>query len=1680
MTRFNGIFEKYPNLDDFSSSPATSAPKRKRSNKKTSNKAKLPNTPSVSGGTVFSPLISANTVTEHGGSKTDATIVPDPALRTPATNTDIVMGSVNPLSAASNSTPTLRSKKAQKYSTSQLNHGSTSASSNRDVESRHPVLAQPTSVAAVEVPEGSANPFSVASVRTPTLRNKKALKNPTSSTNVASSSTPTVRNVEFDYVSEAHEEEESGDEDQASELDTIRAKFKTIYLTYWDSMAWPTFRDMFTAMYIDNSRLSSVEKLFHLVQKTKGEAKEIVQKSPLTNNGFAQAWSSLCDRYENKRILVNGQLKVLFNLPTVHFESSQGLKRLQRDINSCISVLKTYDIDVKSWDPIFVFLCSNRLPDSTLTLWEQTLSDKSSIPRWAELDKFLTNRYLTLEYVSEMRRGVPGSIHKENSSEGKSKPSKNFSSFQNKVSDPKCPLCPNEAHIIRKCPKFLRMNPDARSSEIKRQGLCLNCFSKTHSVKNCPSQHNCYTCNKQHNTLLHKIPVNSASSVPSTASNKASHSNLNPSSASFSRSEIQSTSNGAGNVQNFFSTNAQGVLLGTAMVQIVHNGVTYSARALFDSGSEEISRFWEVENLPRKNFLSPSDQFCEDLFKCTTTRAGDGRYIVRLPFKEANSNGVGLGHSRSSAMAQFLRNEARLMRTPELKEEYDRVVREYSELGHMHLVPSSSSSSRTNYYLPHHAVVKPDRASTKVRVVFNASSPSSSGLSLNDILHTGPILQSDLTMLILRWRFFRYVFNADIEKMYRQILVHPEDAKFQRILFRSTPNEEVQDFQLQTVTFGVNSAPYLAIRVLHQLADDILSELPRASDILRNFMYVDDVLGGAHSISLALSSIQELQSALKSAGFSLRKWTANVKDILTDIPSEHLLRKDFLEFEESSTAKMLGIRWDAHSDSFFFMAKPFSDSVTYTKRLLLSQIAKLFDPAGWLSPCVVLAKILMQRIWASGIDWDEILSQDIVSDWLRFQADFPSIDKIRIPRWVHFTPASTVQFHGFCDASESAYAAALYVRISSGASISTHLVYSKTKVAPLKTLSIPRLELCGAALLSEMIDSLLPLLDVPSYSIFCWTDSTIVLSWLAKPPCFWKTFVANRVSNIIQVVDSSKNPADLASRGVLPSDLVGNDLWWQGPHWLRDSSTTWCAGNVTVPDTTLERKSIQVNFAYFSEFDDVLARFSCFGKALRSLALVYRFISRTHPRHRSNSVPQSGPLTSDELNLARNRWIQVCQKAFYPNEYNALSAKRSIPASSCIRNLNPFLDSEGIIRSSGRLSSSPGLSFNEKHPIILPSNCHYSKLLVSFVHSVTLHGGNQLVLRIIRSQYWIPKVKNLIKVTINKCKACILYKHRCQRQLMAALPPERTEFSRPFTRTGLDFAGPFDIKTYNGRSCRITKGYVCVFVCFSTKAIHLEATSDLSTSTFLSAFHRFVSRRGSPLHLYSDNGTTFVGASKLLARNFLQAVREGVTAHYGLQQLTWHFIPPGAPHMGGLWEAGVKSFKAHFRKFAGTMKFTFEEFSTLLSRIEACLNSRPLSPISQDPTDLAALTPGHFLIGTPILVPVDPSVDISSISMLNRWEKLKAIHQTFCSRWKNEYLRELQKRNKWQTSEPNVTVDSLVAVIDDNLPPNAWRLGRISKVYMGSDGRVRVEDVVTQRGTITRPITKLVVISAQN
>ncbi|XP_051862317.1 uncharacterized protein LOC127565806 [Drosophila albomicans] len=1603
------------------------------------------------------------------------------------------------------------------------------------------------------------------------------------------------------------------DEMTTDELPTIQAKYDYCYILYeqWsaqlrcrlppcdtevfggDYTRWPTFRDLFTAIYIRNPRLSEVEKLFHLNSKTSGEAHAIVSKSPLTNEGFQSAWSSLTERFENKRLLVNSQLRILFNLPAIGQESGAAIQELQSTIQGCLTALEHSKINTENWDCIL------------------SIQNKSDVPTWADMNAFLLERYRTLEAIAEVSAStsaptVPRASRKE------APVAKQVNSFESRVTSKtqSCKLCSRENHPIRLCPRFLQMGINDRVNYIKQQKLCLNCFARGHILAECTSAHSCFTCKGRHHTLLHRVSPAPTVTTPIP-------------------SPIQSTSTQSANVQSFVAVNTQGVLLSTAVIHVCHLGVRYTARALIDSGSEAtflseklfkrlrmpytsvqarvsgltqavaaqprkfcqfligspvrpdlqieasayvlpqlagnlpscsvpqtllenlpsiqladpkfyessqidvllgadilpsillggshpnfcgtlsrqetifgwiltgpvsgsisksissfsarlsvertppleelLSKFWEVEDLPASP-AKESDLFCEANFNATTVRTSTGRYMVTLPFRDPGH--VDLGHSRATALAQFLRNESRLKRNDSLKEQYDSVIREYLDLGHMTQVPPSSSG---NYYLPHHAVLKPDSTTTKLRVVFNASSPTSNGKSLNDILHTGPILQSDLTIQILKWRFFQFVFNADITKMYRQILVDPNHTRFQRLLFR-TPDEKLCDFELNTVTFGVNCAPYLAIRVLHQLASDVRDRYPLASDIIANYMYVDDVLAGAHTKQAAVSAIDELRTALESAGFPLRKWTSNSKDVLRRIPKDHLLCADFLEIDEASVAKTLGIRWRATSDEFFFVTAEMVSKPSFSKREVLSQIAKLFDPAGWLAPVVIWAKIFMQEIWKQEIGWDDSLPADLTEQWTSFLRNYSSLQDIRIPRWTNYAPGAKIQFHGFCDASQSAYGAALYARVETAGQVSVSLLTAKTRVAPIKTVSLPRLELCGALLLAELSAALLPHFPTPDAETYLWTDSTIVLAWLDKQPCKWTTFVANRVAKIHSVngtwqhVRSEHNPADLASRGVSPQELLGSRLWWQGPEWLTHSPAQWPSPVIGL-DTELECRAVKVHAAQVL-CEDFLDRFSRFDRALRVFAYVRRFAQRC--RQPKVSFPET--LSSQELAEAQERLIVQAQNRVYAKECASLRSHNRLIGSSDILSLNPFLDKQGVLRSCGRVRASTSLSYDERHPIILPFGCVFSRLLVSFTHQVSLHGGNQLVMRLVRTKFWIPKLRNLVKTVISACKTCVIHRRKLQSQLMGDLPSARSTFSRPFTNSGVDFAGPFDVKSYVGRGCKITKGYVCVFVCFSTKAIHLEATTDLTAEKFLEAFSRFVARRGCPLHMYSDNGKTFVGASSILSKEFVESTRNLIVTTHSHQGLAWHFNPPGAPHMGGLWEAGVKSFKTHFYKTVSSVKHTFEELSTLLSKIEACLNSRPLTPMSEDVSDLAALTPGHFLIGGPLLSMAEPESREDVESIRNRWQRLKALHQHFCVRWKNEYLKELHKRNKWQSPSRDLQIGDMVVIREENIPPQEWRLGRVLTACPGADERVRVVDIQTCRGVFRRPVAKLVLL----
>ncbi|XP_011701528.1 PREDICTED: uncharacterized protein LOC105458144, partial [Wasmannia auropunctata] len=458
-----------------------------------------------------------------------------------------------------------------------------------------------------------------------------------------------------------------------------------------------------------------------------------------------------------------------------------------------------------------------------------------------------------------------------------------------------------------------------------------------------------------------------------------------------------------------------------------------------------LRNFWTLEEVPSISPLSTSEQECENHFVDNVRRQADGRYEVRLPFK---SDPTSLGDSRSLALSMLISTERRLSRDDNLRTKYLEFLEEYAQLGHL----SPSNSSPPAYYLPHHGVFKTHDANGKLRVVFNASSRTSSGLSLNDCLHVGPKLQSDLGMVLSRWRLFEFAFCADIVKMFRQISIHPDDRCWQRVLWRSSPSLAVEDLELNTVTYGTTSAPYLAIRTLLKLAEDEETNFPLGANALRHFSYVDDLLVGASSLSEALELQSQVTAILQSGRFPLSRWSAN--------------------HPELCPISETGIRWHTQTDTLTLRAfEPPSLTPTWTKRSILSEVARIFDPLGWFSPVVIKAKILLQQLWVAGLDWDEPVSEQHANTWLSLRESMGQLDTLHIPRWLG-SPGLKEGVHlvGFCDASQSAYAAAVYIGIGDPSSSNgLRLLMAKSKVAPIKPVTIPRLELCGALLLTKLL-----------------------------------------------------------------------------------------------------------------------------------------------------------------------------------------------------------------------------------------------------------------------------------------------------------------------------------------------------------------------------------------------------------------------------------------------------------------------------------------------------------------------------------------------------------------------------------------------------------------------------------
>lgn len=1115
--------------------------------------------------------------------------------------------------------------------------------------------------------------------------------------------------------------------------------------------------------------------------------------------------------------------------------------------------------------------------------------------------------------------------------------------------------------------------------------------------------------------------------------------------------------------------------------------------------SKRLHAFWEVESLGIVNEKSQSPEETEALrsFEQTITHK-DGRYQVELPWRPDRPD---LPNNIRVAKGRFEGLKRRLKMNVTLYTRYNDVIQDYLQQGICEDAPENTSAAEqpeaVKYYMPHHAVLREDKITTKLRVVFDASSHEEGSPSLNDCLLTGPNLNPNLLDVLIKFRLHQIAFTADITKAFLQIALAEKDRDAVRFLWLHGPpskncESEPRIMRMSRVVFGVSPSPFLLAATIRKHIKQFETEQPRAVEALRDSLYVDDFISSSCDLEEAFSVTTTAKEILSLAGMKLCKWVTNSPDLRvkwTKSGVEHTKETDI----SGNVLKVLGLVWRSQKDEFVFDLKGLLDILKgkeNTKRNVLQISARIFDPIGFLTPFTIRVKCLFQELWERGISWDEQLPPDLAEKWDQWCAELPRLHLVAIPRWyqIEIQPNSQViKLHVFCDASEKAYSAVAYLQgQNKEGEVVTSFVASKSRVAPLKKMTLPRLELMGALIGARLGNNLLKPLNMERNQLNMWTDSMIVLHWIRSAAQRWKPFVANRVTEIQSLTNpelwshctGKANPADLPTRGQSVENLIQSQLWWSGPASLLLTDEAEIIDEDCVADevnTELRSRfqtAVQLTSTEQAEPLLDLEKYSRLKTVLRITAWVKRFIANSH-----SSQKVQGELTSEELAAAETYWVKVTQEHSFRHELGQLKSGQTIKGDSKIKDLKPFLDENSLISVGGRLQHSD-FSFREQHPWVLPTNHRYSELLVQYCHERVMHSGVRDTLVQVRERYWVLKGRQLVKRILSHCYICRKLKVKPAQQVTAPLPRDRVTESPPFEVTGVDFAGPLYVKA-SGQS---KKAYIALFTCAVTRAVHLELVSDQTTENFLLALKRFIARRGLCRVIYSDNAKTFKRADQDL-RELWQSIRGSeLTSFFTDKGITWKFIVERAAWWGGFWERLVRSVKTCLKRVLGKASLNFEELTTILAEVEAVLNSRPLSYVNSDASEPQPLTPSHFLVGKRLtslppktMIPPSQATNLSREDMGRRWRYRQRILTSFWNRWQRDYLMDLKSAHKCETPTPTVLkVGDVVLIGEDRMPRQTWKMGRITELFLGRDGLIRSCTVRISTGTLLKRPVQLI------
>lgn len=1051
----------------------------------------------------------------------------------------------------------------------------------------------------------------------------------------------------------------------------------------------------------------------------------------------------------------------------------------------------------------------------------------------------------------------------------------------------------------------------------------------------------------------------------------------------------------------------------------------------------QLPQLWELETI---GISDPIEKVSNKVlaketlehFESSVKRQEDGRYEVAIPWLDGHPplpTGLDTAENRLRAVTKKLQRQNLLV-------PYDEVFQKWESEGIIEEVKEPADTLL--HYLPHRPVIREGKT-TKIRPVFDPSHKKPGEVSLNECLSVGPNLTEQVLPVLLRFRVGEDATTADIRQAFQMISVKEEDRDALRFLWwRDGSCTEYKIMRHARVPFGLACSPFLLnATVAHHIRLPVYNTAKYLDTVERmsKSFYVDDAVYSGKKAEVD-DFITQSQEIMIEGQFELRGWTRNSPD-------------------SDETKGVLGILWHVGKDEISFAVPEYDTSKPANKRSVLAVISKVYDPIGVTAPALIPPKILLQECWRRKLSWDEPLPEDLMNQFLSWVKHLHEMELLTIPRRCIDTELVHCSLHVMSDGSQHAYGACVYIRCESQYGVSLQLVAAKARVTPLSNNSIPRIELLGCGLgvrLSQAVqDALQPL------KCYYWTDSTVALAWIkCNEP--WNTFVGNRVKEIRQYTNSEdwqhvngchNQQADLLSRGC-NFQILSRSHWWEGPEWLLQPEPSWPASSTeSLPSEALVERRKTVASATNLEPEEgitavITTHCSSYKKAKRVCGWIFRFSHNA--RHKHSKL--TGDLSTEEVIVGERGLFKALQSEWPEREKIKLFSHLDVEE-----------DQDGVLRLRTKLIHGDDSDYFQR-PILLPEHA-ITKLMVAEAHLAVGHAGVATTITYLRQTYWIHRARKLARSVASACVVCKRFRAKHMTAKPSALPTDRIKIVKPFQVTGCDAAGPLFLKSGE-------KAYIILFTCAVFRAVHLELVLSLSADTFLQALRRFIARRGRCDVIRCDNGGNFVAASRALS----SLDWDKVQAFSSISKIKFIFNVPSAPWWTGFVERMVGVVKSVLKKSLGRALLTYQEMQTMLCEAESCVNSRPITYVSDDASELTPLTPAHF-------IQTIPCADVSDLDLIDsehpvkRFRYLQKVREGLAARFRDEYLAELVKSPQILEKRRDLQPGDVVLIGSDNVKRQSWPMARVVSLVKGKDGVVRTLQVRLPQGDLYRPIQRL-------